>query len=399
MCTFVSTSVISMSVALLSVLMFVEDGLGVAPVSPYSRPTESLLMTSHIPYPQDFSFSPPAETDMPVMPEWLVRGANAFAVHSLFHTMNVFDQMRHRSSERVDDVEVMRDIHYAEDSPTQRLDVWRPATPSSSPRPALLFVHGGGFRTMSKRTHWFFARTFARMGFVVFTIDYRMGPNHPYPEPLMDAASALEWVAAHAEEYGADLDQLVFAGESAGANLVTALTAMCVNRQGHTDWMQRVFDLGVTPRALLPMCGILQVSDPDRHLRRGVPRVVMGPLRGAKRAYLGEAPREAASLERASSMLLADPLRFFERRDTHDRPLPALMLNVGGLDPLVDDSRRLARAWGNTTADLRIYPRSGHSFMAFMWTGNAMSCWDDIDAFLTRQHILPAPYQPARLSA
>ncbi len=345
----------------------------------------SAIMTQTL----DHFFSPPAETDMPVMPEWIVRGANAFAVHSLFHTMNLFDQMRHRTSERFESVEVQRDVCYAQDSPMQRLDVWRPDTPSSTPRPAMLFVHGGGFRTMSRRTHWFFARAFARMGFVVFTVDYRMGPHHTYPTPLMDVASALAWIATHAKAYGADLDNLVFAGESAGANLVTALTALCVDRHAHTPWMQRTFELGITPRALLPMCGILQVSDPDRHLRRGVPRVVMGPLRSAKTSYLGAQPLGSATLERASGALLADPLRFFERHGTHDRELPSLMLNVGSLDPLIDDSKRLHRVWSAPRRELKVYPRSGHSFMAFMWTRNAQRCWDDIDAFLSSAKILP----------
>lgn len=382
---------------------------------------------AHAPHISKNPFTPPQEADMPAIPEWLVRGANAFAVHSLFYTMNMFDLMRHASSERFEHVEVLRDVDYGASSAefaqraSQRLDIWRPvrSAANAEPLPVMLFVHGGGFRTMSKRTHWFFARAFARMGFVVMTIDYRMGPNHLFPEPLIDVCQAFEWLVEHAHEYGGDLDRLVFAGESAGANLLLALTGLCT--QGAEEmkrfpaWAKRVQALGVSPRAIVPMCGIFQVSDPDRHRRRGVPSIVMGPLRDAFRSYLGEEEDATRGALEDPLSLLADPLCLFEARHaaqsarrgakmtslraTTSTKLPHLMLNVGGLDPLIDDSRRLSRVWPSERVELCEYARSGHSFMAFMWTANAQRCWSDIASFLERRQLLPKLSEEGLLAA
>lgn len=346
----------------------------------------------------DIFFTPPGEADMPVIPEWLYRGANAFAVHSLFHTMNVLNQMRHRDSERYLQVEVMRDVDYGTG---QRLDIWRPVVEHDRALPVMLFVHGGGFRTMSKRTHWFFARTFARMGFVVCSVDYRMGRAHRFPEPLEDVATAFEWVCDHIESHGGDLSRLVFAGESAGANLILALTALCTREpdasQGYPEWARRVYEREVVPTAILPMCGVLQVSDPERHRRRGVSALVMGPLVDAHTSYLGD----DEALVSGGFRELADPLCVFESHlgEGNWRTLPEMMLNVGGLDPLVDDSERLARVWPKSKVKMRTYKWSGHSFMAFMWMSNAQQCWSDMADFLRDSHVLEDHYSERKLLA
>ena len=69
----------------------------------------------------------------------------------------------------------------------------------------------------------------ARRGMLVFNINYRLSPRHPFPAALTDCSAALEYVVREAPRLGGDLSRLVLAGESAGANLVTALTLMsCV---------------------------------------------------------------------------------------------------------------------------------------------------------------------------
>lgn len=336
----------------------------------------------------DTLYLPVDETEMAVLPEWLWRGVNAFAVNSLFKTMNLIDMMRARHTERFVDVEVARDIAYSSAHPDgswQRLDIWRPIERSQRPLPALMFVHGGGFRTLSKDTHWFFARAFARMGFVVFSVDYRLGPEHHYPAPLEDVSEAFCWIAANASEHGADLDNLVLAGESAGANLIMALAASTLTRRPE-GFAQQVFDTGVVPRALLPMCGIFQVSDIERYARSGAPWIAMPALRDAASSYVGKVASRAPAPELPS---LSDPLLVLEDPEFEtERLAPALFAPVGESDPLVDDSLRLVRALRarGMRGKTELYSGGSHSFMAFMWNGRAQRCWQDMHAFL-QQHI------------
>ena len=93
---------------------------------------------------------------------------------------------------------------------------------AASPRPTLMYVHGGGFVGCSPRTHRPITAAFALRGFRVFAPDYRLAPEHPFPAPLDDVAAA--WSALRAQhDADSPAQRLVLAGESAGGNLALAL--------------------------------------------------------------------------------------------------------------------------------------------------------------------------------
>jgi acetyl esterase len=91
--------------------------------------------------------------------------------------------------------------------------------------PALVFLHGGGWVQGSLAYSDPLCRSLAlRAGATVFSDDYRLAPEHPFPAALDDAAAVLEWVIAHAEELGVDPRRVAVGGESAGGQLAAALT-------------------------------------------------------------------------------------------------------------------------------------------------------------------------------
>ena len=280
-------------------------------------------------------------------------------------------------------VELIRDVPYLGDGHVDhRLDIYRP-TARRGPLPIVLYVHGGGFSLLSKDTHWVMALVWARYGYLVFNISYRLAPRHPYPAAIRDTLAAYEWVVANAARYGGDLDRIVVAGESAGANLVSALSiATCYLRP--EPWAARVFDLGVAPKVAVPACGIFQVSDPGRFARRRrLPRVVSSAIEDIAEMYLrGSDPGEEGLLD------LADPLLFLERGAPPDRPLPAFFLPVGTRDPLLDDTRRMRRALDALGVPVRAsyYPGEIHAFHALVFREVARECWADIFAFAD-QHL------------
>ena len=121
-------------------------------------------------------------------------------------------------------VEVERNIAYGSgDMPERVLDVYRPRG-ETGPLPTFLYIHGGGFRILSKDTHWMMNALFALRGFTVFSINYRLVPKHPFPAALEDVFAAASWIKAHGAEYGADVSRWAVGGESAGGNLTTALS-------------------------------------------------------------------------------------------------------------------------------------------------------------------------------
>ena len=271
-------------------------------------------------------------------------------------------------------VAVTRDVTWrAPGGHDDLLDIYRPTTPG--PHPAVLYVHGGGFRILSKDTHWGMALAFAAKGYTVFVPNYRLAPRHPYPAAVVDACEALAWVVAHAREHGADADRLVLAGESAGANLVTALTlAACTPRP--EPWARAVYDLAPAIRAVLPACGILQVSDTDRLGQRGF---INDRLRQVSSDYL-------ANRDPDVSLDLCDVVCTLERGEAPARPLPPFFIVAGGRDPVTPDSHRLQAALEKLGVDATTveYPGGIHAFHAFLWTRAARAAWRDQHAFLSR---------------
>ena len=88
--------------------------------------------------------------------------------------------------------------------------------------PVLLYLHGGGFTIGSSATHDILCRELARLaGCMVVSLDYRLAPEHRFPTASHDAWDALAWLAAHAQELGADPQRIAVGGDSAGGTLAT----------------------------------------------------------------------------------------------------------------------------------------------------------------------------------
>jgi len=99
-------------------------------------------------------------------------------------------------------------------------------------RAALLYFHGGGFVVGDLETHDSICRIIARRtGSVVVAVDYRRGPEHPYPAAIEDGLTALAWLAGGPAEAGGTVPTLGVCGDSAGGTLA-AVTARHARDRG-----------------------------------------------------------------------------------------------------------------------------------------------------------------------
>jgi acetyl esterase/lipase len=146
--------------------------------------------------------------------------------------------VRYRS-EVFSDITVDRDIAYGtapdlEDQhpTTLTLDLYRPTDEAAVLRPAIIWVHGGGFAKGDKGDNpaAYMSTRFAKMGYVAVSMNYRLldGPGcsaahgiapacfNAGVEAVHDAQTAVRWLRANAGAYGIDVDRIAIAGESAG---------------------------------------------------------------------------------------------------------------------------------------------------------------------------------------
>lgn len=113
--------------------------------------------------------------------------------------------------------------------------LFRPAT-ESSPTPALLWMHGGGYVIGCARQDDRMCREFAtELGITVASVDYRLAPEWPFPAPVDDCYSALEWLVGQPT---VDPARVAIGGGSAGAGLAAALAFRARDQERITPTLQ-----------------------------------------------------------------------------------------------------------------------------------------------------------------
>ena len=203
----------------------------------------------------------------------------------------------------------------------------------------MLYVHGGGYVAGSPATHRRLCENLARAAECeVLSLDYRMGPEHPYPAAVDDAIAGLQFIQANGAAGPGGADVVFVAGDSAGG--------------------------GLTLAPLLAARG--------RGLEMPAGGVCLSPWTDLVRAIAGSSPPQPEdALARAMAEAYvggadpADPLISPAYADYAG--IPPLLLQVGEPEPLVPDTEMVAeraRAAG-VDASSEIWPEMPHVWHAF----------------------------------
>ena len=156
-------------------------------------------------------------------------------------------------------VEAVENVSYGSCDKWHLLDLYRPKD-AEGKLPVLLNIHGGAWVYGDKKVYAPYCMYLAAQGFAVVNASYRLAPKNTFPAPLEDVGAMVEWVVDHAEEYGLDLSNLFFVGDSAGAHLATAYTAVQLNEAYAKSFPGIKVDALFVPKGLLLNCGVFDME-------------------------------------------------------------------------------------------------------------------------------------------
>jgi acetyl esterase/lipase len=180
-------------------------------------------------------------------------------------------------------------VTYATSSDGKKLllDVWRArGVPAGTLRPAIVFVHGGGWNHGSRGEAAAWNEFLNGLGYDVFDVDYRLPPPERWLDEVGDVKCALGWVLANASKYSLEPSRISVMGYSAGAHLAMLaaysmgnplLPASCpagpvairsvINFYGPTD-LEKLYESTGSPRHVHAMLHAFIGGSPERHSGR-----------------------------------------------------------------------------------------------------------------------------------
>jgi acetyl esterase/lipase/pectin methylesterase-like acyl-CoA thioesterase len=267
--------------------------------------------------------------------------------NALMSTLKTHPNARLASDKPLENVTEKRAVEYAKiENRSLQLDVFYPKTKPSKPLPAVVIIHGGGWRTGNRTQHHALARRLASKGYVCFTPEYRLSTEALYPAAVHDLKAAVRWVRANAKKYQVNSSQIAAVGFSAGGQLAAFLgatngLAQFEGKVGHPKESSRV-------EAVVDIDGVLAFIHPES-----------GEGDDSKRPSAATYWFGYSKTENPALWQQASPLTHVSKQSP-----PYLFLN-SGVDRMHagrEDFRQKLAAFG-TYAEVQYFPKSPHSFI------------------------------------
>lgn len=242
------------------------------------------------------------------------------------------------------EVQVQRNLSYG----TGLLDVYR-RPGMVGVQPTVVWVHGGSWIAGDRSDYAGYYARLADAGFTVVSTGYSFAPEHTHPTAVQDLNRAHTYLLNHGEHLGVDVERIILAGDSAGAQLASELAVAVTNPAAASA-------MGMTP-ALSPTqlkgvvlhCGVYDVP-----AMKGIRGIIAFGDRLALWAYTGVrdfASSRAAWLMSTINWVNAD--------------FPTTFITGGGADPLTENqSKPLARKLREygVSVEEHFYPGLAHEF-------------------------------------
>ncbi len=168
-----------------------------------------------------------------------------------------------------------RDLH---------LDIFSPAKPGKYP--ALLHIHGGGWRSGSKGMDNPLVQNIAAHGYVTATVEYRLSPEALYPAAIFDIKAAIRYLRANAAKLNIDPDWIALSGCSSGGHLAALIGTTPELKKFEGEEGNGAFSTKI--QAIIDIDGVLDFTDPNESGKDTDPQ-----KRSAGAYWIGETYKQA----------------------------------------------------------------------------------------------------------
>ncbi len=230
------------------------------------------------------------------------------------------------------------------------LDIYQPKISKGKNYPAVLLIHGGGWRSGNKSMEKYLAGRLASSGIVAIAVEYRLSIEAIYPAALHDLKSALKWTIKNAEKLGINRNKLFISGESAGGHLA-ALVGVTSNISKMDDPGS---DINTIPKVagIINIDGVLDMTTPSESRKDSI----AGKPQSAAGMWLGAILNEKPDLWREVS-----PINYIDENTP-----PILFINSSipryhaGRDEVISKLNKLG-----IYSEVHTIEKSPHSFWYF----------------------------------
>lgn len=245
------------------------------------------------------------------------------------------------------------------------IDAFTPSAVKKKPTPAVIIIHGGGWRSGNRAQHIPLAQHLAALGYASFTVEYRLSTEALYPAAVNDIKWAIQWLHTNAKRFNINPDKITVLGFSAGGQLA-ALVGM-TSGLNKFDALNSNKEYPSSVQAVIDIDGTLTFVAPDAWETQNQQTVAASTM------WLGYKRTENLAIWTEAS-----PLTYAERNK-----LPFLFLNSA-----VDRMHAGRDAFKNMMDKKGVYVRiesfkdTPHTFCLYRpWFDPMVT---DIDQFLTK---------------
>ncbi len=223
---------------------------------------------------------------------------------------------------------------------------------------AMLYFHGGGFSIGSIRTHDPVCKFLSQMlGWKIFSVEYRLAPEHRFPVPLEDCDQSMDWLIENADQFEIDINKIAVGGDSAGGNLAACL---CIKRieEGKIQPERQIL--------FYPAVDTGGEYESIKTFTNGYFLLTKELLEWFGNNYLDESDH---------TNIYAAPMNY----DKLDMVPPALIITAG-FDPLRDEGKAYAEILqkNGVKVDYKEYPSLIHGFLNFTIAPECMRAMEEI---------------------